>query len=242
MSFKEKFQESLEMRTTGIRAWYTDEAAKYQRNLSKIEMSQELTDVGKSRKSHEYRQAARKQLLKDARDAKQQHIALLDQVIAEAKKVTDKLADKPPAEEQAKFTKALSRFKTESMLATRFDSLMSKFNQFSEQNVKSQYEAELLADEFPEIIQQALSVAENKDQAKLTLARKYEDITTALIPEDVREANEVIAAAEREKETPLFNLSVREHANGLFGRDIADSLNNPESLLERIETEEDGGE
>ncbi|MBN9655982.1 hypothetical protein J0K78_17030 [Halobacillus sp. GSS1] len=237
-NYKEQFEKALNMRIKEVTPWYNSVSQKLQSAFSKINLDKELTEEGKQKRRMQLQQSARKQLLKDAIEMKRQRNEILDQAIAEAKEVADKPVELPSDGDQARFKRNLTKFQTDLMLTNRFDQAMRKLNEFTDQHVSSQYHAEELAAVYPTIIQTSLGVAEEPGKAKSELSSKFDEINTALVPEDVREARSTIESAEREKEAPLFGLAVTNHVRGLLGQDIANNLNNPEGYLTVLEAQE----
>ncbi|WP_345242503.1 hypothetical protein [Pontibacillus salipaludis] len=240
MGYKENFEKALEMRTTESKKWYLEQKEKFEKELSQIRNDRRLTPVGKTEKIKKLSKLRREDLLRNAHEGKQTYLGILDETIKQAKEVAYKPAERPDEQTERVFKRELTRFTTEAMMAPRFESLMQKMDAFINEHVSGQYYADEFADQFPHIIQQALTITEDPSKAKKALARKYEAVTEEHIPEEVREARHIVKAAEEAKTAPLFNSAVTNNANEVFGRDVSELLNRTEEYF--TEQEETDGE
>jgi hypothetical protein len=231
MKFKEYVNKAIELQQTSA-AFYREHAEKAQREITKTAHDPDLSAQGRAKKAAEVRQRLGNELLQAAAKRKQEYVDLLTAAKADAEATIKRGIKKPADEKVENFKKKIDKLKVELMLAPNFEVAERKINETMKQ-IDDPYFATMLADEFVNIVPQALSLAGDKGKAKMQLSQMYERLNNDYLPAEVKEARQAVEFINASLANPsLFSDVVVSHAIELFGREVGRNLNTPENYEE----------
>lgn len=217
MTFKEYISKAMEVQN-GSTAWYREQSEGLTAELSKIRNDRHLSEEGKAAKIAEFKGVKAMEILDAAHDRKREYL----QHLADAKlhaKHTLKTAIKRPEDEDlvSEFAQEVKRLKTDLMLSTRYESSKAKLDALVGK-IDDPFLAQVLADEFSNVVPSMLAIAEVPGQAKLELSKIYESLQNDFLPNEAKAAREALSYIDAaEQGTKLFPEVAVTHANDLFG-------------------------
>jgi hypothetical protein len=231
MKFKEYVQKAIEIRDTSS-AWYRQRAEQIRSEISQAKLDRDLSAEGRLKKVAQIRQQRGDELLREVKALRDEYVQALQQAKVEAEKTLKSAVKKPSDEKITDFQRQFKRFKTELMLTNRFDTIEKKLNDFLSQQVDEPYFAQLLADEFPEIISQSLAVADEPAKARMKLADIFDRLNNDFLPEEAKEARNALEFANASLANPkIFSPVVETNAMDLLGP-VGKYMNDPETYLQ----------
>lgn len=239
MKFKELIEQANVIQGTSSK-WYGEEAKKIRTEIAKAKTDLNLSAEGRINKSEKIRNYCAKELMNNAKKMKSEYISLLNEAKSEAEKTIKAGIKKADDEKIEAFQRDLKRVKAELMLSNNFDKSKAILDDLIGK-IDDGYIGNLLADEFINLIPQALSTSSEPVKAKLVLSRMFEQVSNDFIPEDIKEAKNAIQLVDASLENPkIFTLGAVENADDLFGSGLGSRfLNKPEEFLELIASVEE---
>ena len=235
MSYKEKIKKAQEIKGNAA-GWFRERRDKINAELNKVKTDPHLTVEGRLAKSIELKNKFGNELLKEAHQLRNEYIKLLNDAKADAEKTLKTAIKKPNDDVVSEFQRDLKRFKTELMLANSFGVIEKKLDDFIKAKVNDAYLAQMVADEFPEIIGQALSVTSNVGFARKKLSDVYERLNNDFLPDEAKEARAALDHVNAAVNSKLFPSIVEQAAQEIVGKEFAQYLNDTDSYVEQIES------
>jgi hypothetical protein len=234
MKFKEHYQKAMELRG-GSASWYREKIATSRADIMRVKTDRLLSPEGRQLKAKELQITLADQLIRDAHARKLEYVKELQAAKKEAESVIKQKIKRPDDEKVSEFESLLGLVKTEIMLATNFTTVETKLNEIIAK-IDEPFFAEMLAKDFGNIIPQALAIAPEPTKAKLKLSALFNKVNTEFLPDDVKEAKQILDFADNSLANPnIFPPIVKTNAAELFGTQEAQYLFDTDAYMELVE-------
>ncbi|MBD7965390.1 hypothetical protein [Fictibacillus norfolkensis] len=217
----------------GSTAFLRSEQVEMRNMVSAIRGDKHLTRDGRIAKEKEVKGKKGADFLAKLLNRKQQHDANLIKAIKVAEKALKAKLKKPAQDEIDAFTRNFRNVKMEILLSNRPDQAEKRLKEFISEKVTDSYYAELVSQDFTEIIGSIVSAA--GPQAPVFKARlfdQYQSLQNDFASDEVKEAREVKEMAEAYLNGGMFGGFIAEQAaNDAFGNEVGFYLNKPEEFF-----------
>lgn len=238
---REHIQRAYQIRE-GVTSQYRSIMMKLQENEAKINQDVTLSPVGKKEKIAQLRKEHGRELMKFAKQVKDEFQMEIIKAKGKAERFLDNPNKKPDEAILRKYERSLNDLKTRVLLSLRSDRAAEMVTQFAK-GIEDPYIANQLREQFAEVITPILSKVDGADGAKIkaNLTQLYDRLENDFITDEQHEAKEVIENADALFNTKLFNPTVIDNVKQTYDRRIADYINTPDTFfhLENAEAEKE---
>ena len=214
-----------------------------EQKLASIAADANLSLVGKQNAQREARKKALVDISRKALYLKQGFRANLALARKEAEKVINGKVKKPGDEQVERFKRELRKVKTALMLEIDGKKALKTLESFIDR-IPGAHEARMVEDEFSELAAQVIESSGGDRSVKPQLARLFERVQNDFVPEEVKEAREILERVEELEEADLFKPLEAAAIRDVI-KDVAPVMydpNKPEKLFEMKEYRGQEGE
>lgn len=218
---------------------YLELTRKMQAEIAQIRTSKSLSRIGKDLAIKSLKDDYKEDLIKLAKQIKDEYQGELKKAKAAAEKLLDAPLKQPDEKTMAKYHEQVEELKTNVMLSLKPSSAKALVQDFAK-SISDPFIARDFRNQFSSVITPIIGSVSGAEagEIKLALSEVYGRLNSSFATDEQKEAQGVIEAVEGMMDARIFNFAVSDSVGQQFERGTFEQMNNPESYFEAKQAEE----